>query len=72
MRADAHTGSVIHSARTVGGGAGSHVTAAPPVAVAHVPSTQNRTVHTLPRRKAVGDHDGAASEVFVMADTCGA
>ena len=37
MQADARAGGNIHSARTVGGGAGSHVTAA-----------QQRPPHTLP------------------------
>ena len=40
MQEGARTGSVIHSARTVGGGAGSHVTAA-----------EQRSPHMIPQRR---------------------
>ena len=66
------TGRVIYSVRTVVSGAGSPVPTAPAALAAHVPSTLNRTVHTLPLRRTVGGHDGMAGAVLETADTCGA
>ena len=60
MRGVVLNGSVVHSARTVGGGAGSRVPATEAAAAAHVPAAQERAVHTLPFRRVVAGRDGTA------------
>ena len=75
MHEGMRTGSVIHSARSVGGGAGPRVTTAPQRSprrrdrraaeiAAHVPAAHGRIVHTLPLRTVVAGRDGTA-------DACG-
>ena len=65
MHEGACTGSVIHSSRTVGGGAGSRVTARAAEIAAHVPAGHRRAMHTIPLCAAAAGRDGTADDCGV-------
>ena len=64
MHEGVRAGSVIHSARTVGGGEDLTAIIGQPQPHAYVPAAQCRAVHTLPLRRVAAGRDARA-------DACG-